>query len=370
MIELTLNRYICDTFGIDEEHPSFRPIYAATVRYVSSGYSSIKNYHDALKAVHEFTPEFTAADFRLEVASIRRYVLNMRFYVLNICLSKNTRKAMYLYREYGLTKREAVLAWNTLLKTPATRAKIASVAKARHKDLDRDIVSLKELKLRIKDTETMFATLEKGAKRLAARKLRWVSVSHNMPLSDLSSEIMCQTLTIYYQSLPNRFSLEHQLNYLRRGMGSRVDNMNNMYGSEKRRRMQSDGKGGYQMTIASESQLRMSDDGDSPVGYDSYLDKSAIVEQVNDLDRTVAIDRAVNVRKGSKLHALYNTVLGRHTVSFTNFLMKLNLIKGEESSVEFLARRGLKQIVKYLAQWLRVDEDHVTKSLTQLREAF
>lgn len=369
MRELTLNSYICEKFGIDEEHPSFRPIYAATVRYVSSGYNSIKNYHDALKANHDFSVEWTAADFRLEVASIRRYVMNMRFYVLNLCLAKDTRKALDLYLKYGLTKREAVLAWNVLLKNPAMRSKIASVAAARHKDLDLDIVSLDELKARMKDTENMFSTLERGAKRLAARKLRWVAMSHNLPLTDLSSEIMCQTLTIYYQSLPNRFSYEHQLNYLRRGMGSRVDNMNNMYGADKRKRMVSDGKGGYMMLCASESQM-IRNDAETEASYDSFMSKEEAASQSNDLEKAVSLDRMMNVRKGSKLHALYNTVLGRHTVSFSNFLQRKGLIKKEESSIEFLARRGLKQIVKHLANWLRVDEILVTNSLTKLREAF
>ncbi len=371
MLERTLDCYLRDELNLSEDSPAFRPVYAATVRYVASGFSSIKDYHDALKAHIDFSElDFTAADFRLEVASMRRFVMNMRFYVLNLCMAKDTKKAVMKYLDYGLTKKEAVLAWNTLLVKPAMRKRIVSVAKQRHKDLDRDIVSVKELRVRGDETGAMFATLAKGATRLAGRKLRWVAMAHNLSIADLASEVMCQTLTIYYQSLPNRFSEEHQLNYLRRGMGSRVDNMNNMYGADKRKRMQKDGNGGYELVIASESQISRGNSEDRDMSYENVMGKDARHSCERQLETTVALDRALSVRKGSKLHALYNTVLGHHTVAFSNFLRKLGLIRDEESSVDWLARRGFKQIVKHLSQWLKVDEIRIQESLQQLRAAF
>lgn len=370
-MEQTLDQYLITKLNLVEDSQQFQAVYAATVRYAASGYNSIKEYHDELKQHVDFDQfEFTAPDFRIRLSAVCRFVLKLRFYVLTVCLSKNPKPAVKNYAEFGISKQEAVYAWNYLLKEPKNRKRIAQVAQNRHKDVSLDLVSAEELKRRIRETQPLFSQLTKVATYQARHKLRWVSVSHNITISDLAADLMCQVLVSYYQSLPNAFGELHQLNYLKASLSNRINNMNNHYGAKKRRRMEQSANGGYALVVVSDNQIRGNSNSDQAMTYENMSDSEGLHAHTEDMEKRMTIDRLLGVRRGSKRHALNHTLLGHHTVAFTSFLRKNELCKENESSVEWMARKNIKQTIKYLAQWLNVAEADVEQAVNTIRYAF
>ena len=369
--ELGLNAYLAQRLGIEESSEAFQRVYAATIRYIGSGYKSIAGYHRDLQAAVDFKQfEFTAPDLRIELSSICRFTLKMRFFVLAVCLHKSPRDIIQQYAAYGLSKREAVLAWNLILKHDTQRSQIRRCAKARAKSkggLDITMVSSNELRLRLEQSASLFGEIHRSAKRLVRKKLQWVSVSHNIPIADLTCDIMCKVLLSYYQSLPNRFSEGHQLNYLRASLTNRINNMNNYYGAEKRKRMQKVGEDKYEIVVMSDNQMWHNPEDDSSNSYEDMLGEDARVH-TEQMENNLTINRLLEDSEGTKRHKLYQTVLGRDCAEFTEYLRENGMLKQTMTcATQWIMSKPTKFIRKTLAKWLEVSVDAVTGGLETLR---
>lgn len=369
--ELGLNTYLAQRLNIEETSDEFRRVYAATIRYIASGYKSIAGYHRDLQAVIDFKQfEFTAPDLRIDISSICRFTLKMRFFVLAVCLHKDPVATIQKYATYGLSKREAVLAWNTILKHDDQRSLIRRTAKSKAKTkggLDITMVSSKELRLRLDQTTSLFAELHRNAKRLVRKNLQWVSVSHNIPIADLTCDIMCKVLLSYYQSLPNRFSEGHQLNYLRASLTNRINNMNNYYGAEKRKRMKKVGEDKYEIVVMSDNQMWHNPDDDSSNSYEDMLGVDARVH-TEQMENNLTINRLLEEAEGTKRHKLYQTVLGRDCTEFTDYLRENGMLKQTMTcATQWIMSKPTKFIRKTLAKWLDVSVDAVSGGLETLR---
>ncbi len=369
--ELSLNAYLTERLHLEEGTDVFNRVYAATVKYIGSGYKSIADYHNALQKLVDFKQfEFTASDFRIDVSSFCRFTLKMRFFVLAVCLHKEPQTVIQKYAQYGLERREAVLAWNHLLKDPKAREGIRKTAKQKAKTkggLDITMVSSRELRLRLEQTSSLFAELHRNAKRLVRKNLQWVSVSHNIPIADLTCDIMCKVLLSYYQSLPNRFSDAHQLNYLRASLTNRINNMNNYYGAEKRKRMKKVGEDKYEIVVMSDNQMWHNPDDDSSNSYEDMLGEDARVH-TEQMENNLTINRLLEEAEGTKRHKLYSTVLGRDCAEFTEYLRENGMLKQTMTcATQWLMSKPSKFIRKTLAKWLEVSVDAVTGGLETLR---
>ena len=366
--EQCLNTYLSRRLGIEENSDTFRRVYAATIKYVGSGYKSIAGYHSDLQSAIDFKQfEFTAADLRIDISSVCRFTLKMRFFVLAVCLHKDPVATIQKYATYGLTKREAVLAWNNCLKFEDERKAIRRAAKAKHKGLVLPMVSSRELRLRLEQTTSLFAELHRNAKRLVRKNLQWVSVSHNIPIADLTCDIMCKVLLSYYQSLPNKFSEAHQLNYLRASLTNRINNMNNYYSAEKRRRMQKVGEDKYEIIVMSDNQMWHNPDDDSSSTYEDMLGADARVH-TEQMENNLTINRLLEDAEGTKRHKLYSTVLGRDCAEFTDYLRENGMLKQTMTcATQWFMAKPTKFIRKTLAKWLEVSVDAVSTGLETLR---
>ena len=369
--ESTLNVYLAQRLGIEENSEAFQRVYAATIRYIGSGYKSIAGYHRDLQAAVDFKQfEFTAPDLRIDISSICRFTLKMRFFVLAVCLHKKPKELIQTYASYGLSKREAVLAWNLILKHNAERSSIRRCAKARAKSkggLDITMVSSRELRMRLDQTASLFGEIHRSAKRLCRKNLQWVSVSHNIPMADLTCDIMCKVLLSYYQSLPNRFSEAHQLNYLRASLNNRINNMNNYYGAEKRKRMKKVGEDKYEIVVMSDNQMWHNPDDDSSNSYEDMLGEDARVH-TEQMENHLTINRLLEEAEGTKRHKLYSTVLGRDCVEFTDYLRDNGMLKQTMTcATQWFMAKPTKFIRKTLAKWLEVSVDAVSTGLETLR---
>ena len=366
--EQDLNSFLSQRLNLVEGSAEFRKVYAATVRYVGSGYKSIAGYHRDLQAVVDFKQfEFTAADLRIDLSSICRFTLKMRFFVLAVCFHKEPQEIIQKYASYGLSKREAVLAWNTLLKSDDERKTIRRTAKAKHKGLVLAMVSSRELRVRLDQTSSLFAELHRNAKRLVRKNLQWVSLSHNIPIADLTCDIMCKVLLSYYQSLPNKFSEAHQLNYLRASLTNRINNMNNYYSAEKRRRMHKVGEDKYEIIVMSDNQMWHDPNDDSSASYEDMLGSDARVH-TEQMENSLTINRLLVDSEGTKRHRLYTTVLGRDCADFTEYLRENGMLKNTMTcATEWFMAKPYKFIRKTLAKWLDVSITSINAGLDTLR---
>ncbi|QZE56535.1 hypothetical protein pEaSNUABM40_00340 [Erwinia phage pEa_SNUABM_40] len=369
--ELGLNAYLAQRLGIEETSEAFQRVYAATIRYIGSGYKSIAGYHRDLQAAVDFKQyEFTAPDLRIELSSICRFTLKMRFFVLAVCLHKDPKATIQKYAQYGLSRREAVLAWNLILKHNDQRTQIRRCAKARSKTkggLDITMVSSNELQMRLEQTASLFGEIHRNAKRLVRKNLQWVSVSHNIPIADLTCDIMCKVLLSYYQSLPNRFSEGHQLNYLRASLTNRINNMNNYYGAEKRKRMKKVGEDKYEIIVMSDNQMWHNPEDDSSNSYEDMLGVDARVH-TEQMENNLTINRLLEDSEGTKRHKLYQTVLGRDCAEFTEYLRENGMLKQTMTcATQWIMAKPAKFIRKTLAKWLEVSVDAVSGGLDTLR---
>ncbi|AQT28800.1 hypothetical protein YOLOSWAG_332 [Erwinia phage vB_EamM_Yoloswag] len=369
--EQSLEAFISQRLALDVTSDSFRRVFASTVRYLASGYKSIAEYHRDLQREVDFSQfEFTAADFRIEVSSVCNFILKMRFYALALCLERDPRDVIYEYGRYGLCRRDAILAWNLCLKDKDSRKQIRLCAKTKHKGLCRDMVTHQELHHRLGQTSILFAELHRNAERQVRKNMRWVATAHNIPLQDLTCDIMCKVLTSYYQCLPNNFTLGHQLNYLRATLTNRINNMNNYYGAEKRRRMQKVGEDKYEIVVMSDNQLQKAFGSDEDtVSYESMLGEDARVH-TEQMENSLTINKLLDEAEGTKRHKLYATVLGRDCADFTDYLREHGMLKETMSCAsEWLMVKPSTFIRKTLARWLDVNVSSVNTGLETLRNA-
>lgn len=369
--EQSLAAFISERLALDVNDDKFRRVFASTVRYLASGFKSISEYHRELQREVDFREfDFTAADFRIQISSVCNFVLKLRFYSLALCLERDPRDLVQSYKQYGVCKRDAVLAWNTCLKDRAMRKRIRDVARARHKDLSRVLVTSQELQHRLNQTAVLFDELHRNATRQCRKKLRWVSTAHNIAMQDLTCDIMCQVLTSYYQCLPNNFTLSHQLNYLRATLSNRINNMNNYYGAEKRRRMQKVGEDKYEIIVMSDNQLQKAFGTDEDtVNYETMLGEDAR-QHTEQMENGLTINRLLEESEGTKRGRLYSTVLGRDCVDFTEYLRDNGMLKETMScATEWLMVKPSKFIRKILARWLDVSVGSVNTGLDTLRNA-
>ena len=369
--EQSLESYISDQLALDVASDSFRRVFASTIRYLASGYKSISEYHRDLQQEVDFTElEFSAADFRIQISSVCNFILKIRFYALAICLERDPRNIINSYAKYGVSRRDAVLTWNTCLKEKPVRKQIRTVARNKHKELSRELVSSQELHHRLSQTTVLFDELHRNATRQCRKNLRWVSTAHNIPMQDLTCDIMCQVLTSYYQCLPNNFTLSHQLNYLRATLSNRINNMNNYYGAEKRRRMQKVGEDKYEIVVMSDNQLQKAFGTDEDtVNYETMLGEDAR-QHTEQMENGLTINRLLEESAGTKRGKLYSTVLGRDCADFTEYLRDNGMLKETMNcSSEWLMAKPAKFIRKILARWLDVSVVSVNTGLDTLRNA-
>lgn len=365
----TLNTYISETLNLQKDSEAFGSIAGSTVKYLMGGYSSIADYHRDISKSYTFTKEFTAASFRLSLLDHSRFTVNIKYFCLNVSLSKSPREvAESKYKMYGLSREEALLIWNTFLRKKKERARAITLVKSRNPDLTRSITSALSMKRKLAQSQKICAELHKNTLTRVRKKLRWVSDSHNIPLTDLACDIMCKIIQAYHKSLPNILEPEHQLNYLRRTLENTINNTNNYYSANKRRRMEKVGEDQYQMIVMSDNQLQYAmRNNDGEVNYENML--GAEDRNHTDLmESNLSISRLLTRSEGTKKYKLYSAVLGIDTTEFTQWLEEKNLLgKNKTCASDWMVSKPASYVKKTLAKWLNVTLTAIECGITRLQ---
>jgi hypothetical protein len=369
----SLSKYIETKLLLKRNSAAFRVVYAATVRYLACGFKSIADYHSILQKYVDFSQfDFSAADFRLDVGSVCRFVTNIRFYALSICLAKkdDLKGVVLSYKKFGVLRSDAIQIWKLMLADIRCRKMLLKSAKAKHKTLCAKQVNHHELALRLVQINELTTVLSKNIAGRVKKQLRWVMKSHNITAQDLICDVTCKLIVSYYSSLPNAYSFQHQLNYLRRSLENIINNMNHFYSAGKRRRMQKSGDG-YELVVMAESQINrhvVDGDTENERSYEDLAEPSST--PVEHLETRIAIDRLLDKHGDKKRGKLYSVVLGREDHGFSEYLSQNNLLgKRLSNGTEWLVAKPIATVRKVLAKWLDVSIEAVENGLNSLRTA-
>lgn len=364
-----LNEYIVQVLNLEEGTEAFNRIAGHTVKYLMGGYASIADYHRDLSKWHTFTKDYTAAAFRIALSDHSRFTVNIKYFCLNVALAKDPRAVtMAKYKMYGLKHKEALLIWNSFLKEKKERAKALSYAKKRNPALVRSLTSAINMKKKLAQTQPIFEELHKNTMARVRKKLRWVSDSHNIPPIDLACDIMCSIIQAYHKSLPNNLEPEHQLNYLRRALENTVNNANNFYSADKRKRMEKVGENQYQMIVMSDNQLQYAmRNGDGEVNYENMLGEEDR-NHTDMMETNLGIQRLLTRSEGTKKYKLYSAVLGIDTTEFTQWLDEKNLLgKNKVCASDWMVAKPAAYVKKTLALWLNVTLTAIECGISRLQ---
>lgn len=365
----SLIEHLVHTLNLEESTDAFNHIAGFTVKYLMGGYASIADYHRDISKWYSFTKEYTAAAFRIGLSDHSRFTVNIKYYCLNVALAKNPREvAMAKFKMYGLSQAEALVIWNTLLKIKVERRKSLGQAKKRNPSLTRSITSATAMKRKLAQTNKICDILYKNTLTRVRKKLRWVSDSHNIPLTDLASDIMCNLMQAYHKSLPNDLEPEHQLNYLRRTLENTINNANNFYSADKRKRMEKVGEDQYQMIVMSDNQLQYAmRNNDGEVNYENMLG-SEDRNHTDMMESNLGIQRLLTRSEGTKKYKLYSAVLGIDTTEFTKWLAEKNLLgKTRMCASDWMVTKPAAYVKKTLALWLNVTITAIECGISRLQ---
>lgn len=369
----SLSKYIETKLLLKRNSAAFRVVYAATVRYLACGFKSIADYHSILQKYVDFDQfDFSAADFRLDVGSVCRFVTNIRFYALSICLAKkdNLKNIVLSYKKYGVLRSDAIKIWKFMLADIRCRKMLLKTAKQKHKTLCAAQVSHHELALRMVQINELTSVLNKNITSRVKKQLRWVMTAHNITAQDLVCDVTCKLIVSYYSSLPNAYSFQHQLNYLRRSLENIINNLNHYYSADKRNRMEKSGDD-YVLIVMSDNQLNKNvgaGDTENERSYEDLAEPSST--PVEQLETRIAIDRLLDKHGDKKRGKLYSVVLGREDHGFSEYLSQNKLLgKRLSNGTEWLVAKPIATVRKVLAKWLEVSVEAVESGLDSLRNA-
>lgn len=369
MSSTSLAHFIKKNLELSETSPEFLKMFGIITKYLARGYGKglTAKFHDDMSEIVDFESlNTTAFEFRKKLSDKSMFVANIRYYALSVSTSDNAATyAQSAWAKYSLSRIDAVFAWNSYLKNPIHRQHLEKAAFKHNASFESSWVSPQALFLRLRMADSLMTELMPSVKTQTYKKLRWTVNAHNQILSDLHCDLVVSLLQAYYQSLPNNFSREHQLNYLRATITSRVNNMNDYYGADKRQRQHSDGKGGYIQTVASQNQLGSYSDGDA-ISYEDMLGDDARTDAMEDLEAKLSMDELLDRTRGTKRGLLYRTISGRNQEEFTSWLRARGKLTARcDCACSWLASKSIKVMCAALGEWLEVSVDSIRVGLNR-----
>jgi hypothetical protein len=250
-----------------------------------------------------------------------------------------------------------------LLKTDL-RKKIVRYVKERglkHKDFGID--NLLDIQHRM---SKLHVELIPHIKRVAAKKLSFIKKYHNMTFDELWADLSIIMLQSYYRSVPNNFSYEKQLNYLRASISKRALNLLNSYVTQKRQRLVNVGTDNKEnakfiLKTQAESQLPMDSEGNAAT-LDSVLtiDRAFNPHIEYEVSMQSLAERYGQTKRGFILK-LYS---GADIPSFTQYLFQRRILRSDLMTCQdFLMTRSVDEVRNVLSDFLDISRIAVDRVL-------
>lgn len=368
---MSLITHITENLKIQVDSEAFVPTFKICLGYIARGYHKRKPeiHKDLAKLVNFDGLNISPKDFRMTLDAHREFIVNLRFFVLrNICKSLSGSEAESLYVKYGVDEQDAALTWQLLRQLKFRR------------DLRRSVLASFDFKLSITDVtpealaviskviDQILNDMRRTIKGRVRKELRWISMSHNIPYSDLESDLIASVVFAYNQSLPNRYSYQHQVNYLGTSVSNRIRNIQAEFSSEKRRRMSNTGTKDapkYEISILSENQLNHRNYSDTDIAYDSVMSEDSRTHLTN-MEFDLSVDEILATTVGTKRGKLYSVLLGRDSQEFTDWLVNTRRIRGDRAGIDYISSKSNNDRIAILAEWLDVSRVAVRVGITRL----
>lgn len=368
----SLTSLVHSTLKLDYHSESFTEAFKLCMKYVARGYYKRKtDFHADIAKHADFKQlEISAKDFRMSLDSQRYNIVNLKYYILRLLSGRLTKEAVQkMYPKYGLCANDAALVWNTLRNKKFARELREAIYPTFDFDISKDDVSPEALASLTSLINQALTDMKKTIRGRVRNELRWISMSQNIAYADLENDLISSVVFAFNQSVPNRYSYQHQVNYLGLSVGNRIANIHAEYSSEKRRRMFNVGTAdnpSYSVEIMSENQLNHCASSDSEVSYESLLGAESQTHTSN-MEFELSASEVLAKTKGTKRGSLYSVLLGVEVPEFTQFLTTTRRLRGGiRTGLDWLASKSREDMVHVLAEWLDVHHSTVAVGIKRL----
>ena len=318
--------------------------------------TKIKTYHERFNSADTFDGEITPSTFRYTLYTQRDIGMSLKYYTMFLAFNYDAKRFHSLCAvgaSFNVTTRDARRVLRMIGDTGMRRRILRACADL---GITRDMVSHDAYLDAITQGHGMINGLRESIAKHVNKQLAWVARSHNVHTSDLHTDVTSELLMIYYSMVPTKRTPEHIHSYLCSALHSRIKNLQNKHGSQKRSRMVQVTEHGEQRFLlleTNETHLNKNASDGEEIGLESLAstDDSRVL---HDYEFQRSVDSLLSrVRRGTKRYALYCVLLGRKVSEFSTFLRKRRLLRSEtKTASEWLVGKPRDYIAEILGAWL------------------
>jgi hypothetical protein len=287
----------------------------------------------------------SAKKARLKLLS-KGYFFNLKLFLLESSQGKDLKK---LKIKYSISDRDY-----SRLKTDLSNAKFCRQLRKRAG------------KEKIFDWQNTFSSsydnILKYVKYVAYNKLRFIAHSNNCNVQDLYPELLEVALKSFHRLYPTNENDCYVANYLKRSIHNRAINFIKFSTTKKRGRLINVGK-----DKKGENQFSLLEVGESKFNFGADNEVVSFEDLQCESDRNsvqlkfelrLSVDSILEkYKRFPKKYRFLTILLGNEDEGFTTWLGFRNLLKNEETNVEFQERVSVREFNQHLSKYLHVREN-------------
>lgn len=332
--------------------------------------TKIKTYHQRFGAACDFNGELSPSNFRYSLYTQRDIGMSLKYYAMYVAFNYNPCRFHSLCAtgaSFNITVRDARRVLRMMSDDSVRQRTLAACAES---GITRDLVSHAAYIEAIEQGHGMINGLRESIAKHVNKQLAWVARSHNVHTSDLHTDVTSELLMVYYAMVPTKRSPEHIHSYLCSALHSRIKNLQNKHGSQKRARMvqvSEHGEQRFMLLETNEAHLNKNAAAGEEIGLESLAsaDDSRVI---HDFEFQRSVEALLSrVRRGTKRYALYCVLLGRRVAAFGSFLRKRRLLRSEtKTASEWLIGKPREYVAEILGDWLGASPVSVKRGMDDI----
>ncbi len=369
----SLSKLICETFGVEYKSKEFQRILKCCCLYISNIMGAFEFQKEIKKVVAFEDFGFSAKDFRLNLISINKGSVGLRFLILNIIKTNIFTKdeLKRLSREFKVSSSDAVCSYTIInsIKHKLRRHKyVASISK--------ELISPEAYHKQDSLFRVVYPKVLSTIRSVTYNKLRFLSHSTNTEFKDIHGELTIKAIGSFYKLMPTAEPEAYVTNYIRRSVTNHALNMIKTGTTQKRGRLikaEADGFGGnnFKLLVASENQINVRAEQDEVVIYDSMLAWDVQLETIHtaelEFSITQILEKYKHLRNKSRL---LNIVFGQEDTMFSQWLVNNNYINKHDDNIDFQETTTHSTFNSALTHYFKISEEELKTFLLNVRKEF
>ncbi len=369
--ENSLTQLIKSTFNISVRSVYFKPLFNATLEYVL-GYVREKDYHTKLSKIGvEFPEGLSYKGFRLLVRETSNIMVNVKYYATYFVLArgKNFTKehAEAIYPKYKICKSDAVMSWRFANQFK----KVSRRGNKFFENLSIDnvtYVALRDYEIALQE---MLSELITFSKRVAYKKLRFISKNSSESTDSMAAELMTGAVRAYMGMSPQIVYQEraYQLNRLRTSINNYSVNFIEAHTKQSKARLINVGKDNKQnakFVVVENNFSGFAHDEEGNSIYSAVEDPKSKRSDLLDLE--IAVNRLIDRNKGKRKAELLRVMFNRSCTRFIKYLRSNNLLTSIcKDTHDVIGKLGRGKFFDALSKYLSVKKEAIFDYLDQLK---